>query len=518
MSDRIMDFWKRAPEDQFDLFFNYAPILMHSVNKRMELLKISRFWAGKLGYKPDQMLGRKVTDFAFDDDARRIMEQAFRSLLNGESLYNVEFNFKTADGDEVVAIVSSSSQFDSDGELIESLSVIFDHTEAAIAKRAIEASDAKSRFLAAMSHEIRTPMNAILGFAQLLRRTELNLKQRTQVESIVSSGNNLMRLLSDLLDLSRIEAGKMAITNEPFNLTNMLDDVMNLWLSSAQQKGLRLRNTFDHDIPRRISSDSGRISQVLNNFIGNAIKFTDEGSVTLTVENMKIQGNTALLRFEVADTGCGIDQSEIDELFAPFVQVDASVAKQNGGWGLGLSICTHLAELMGAEIGAHSTPGEGSRFYFDLPVKIVADVHGLAALKDPLPKRIKATNPLSILVAEDNLTNRELITEILHEIGHSPFVVNNGFEALSALQDNRFDLILMDVSMPGLDGIGATEKIRNLAGDQRNIPIVAVTGNLTTGAREQYISMGMNDYVPKPVNIFDLKDAIDRAINVKEIA
>jgi len=513
-----MDFWKRAPEDQFDMFFDYAPILMHSVNRRMELIKISRFWAAKLGYKPEEMIGRKVTDFAYDNDAKRAFNSAFKNLLAGKNLYNVEFSFKTRSGEEVVTLTSSSGQFDADGQLIESLSVIFDNTEAATAKRAVEASDAKSRFLAAMSHEIRTPMNAILGFAQLLRRSKLDKKQRSQVEAIVSSGNNLMRLLGDLLDLSRIEAGKMAINNEPFDLNALISDVMGLWSSSAQQKGLRLRSTLDHDIPTRISSDSGRIKQVLNNFLGNAIKFTDTGSVTLSVENTKNDGNTSWLRFEVTDTGRGIEKAQIEKLFAPFVQIDTSVAKQSGGWGLGLSICAHLAELMNAKIEAHSEPGQGSSFSFELPVKTVADSFEGKKRRSPLPSSLKAVVPLKILVAEDNLTNQELIAEILAEIGHDAVIVENGFEALSALQDQRFDLILMDVSMPALDGIGAAEKIRNLAGDQRNIPIVAVTGITEEGARERFLAMGMNDYVPKPVNIRELSDAISRAARVKVMA
>lgn len=518
MSDRIMDFWKRAPEDQFDMFFNYAPILMHSVNKDMDLIKISRFWAAKLGYKPEEMLGRKVSDFAYDLEAKRAMQHSFKKLLKGESLYNVEFSFKDIAGEEIVVLMSSSGQFDSEGQLITSLSILFDHTEAATAKRAVEANDAKSRFLAAMSHEIRTPMNAILGFAQLLRRSKLDEKQRGQIEAIVSSGNNLMRLLSDLLDLSRIEAGKMAITDEAFDLNSVIDDVMGLWYSSAREKSLRFRSTLDHDLPRRISSDSGRIRQVLNNFVGNAIKFTDKGNVTLSVEHLRTQGNTAWLRFEVTDTGCGIAQDQIDKLFAPFVQVDASVAKEYGGWGLGLSICSHLAELLDAKIGAMSELGHGSAFFFELPVKIVTEVIDLKPAKDVIPDNVKTTSPLSVLVAEDNLTNRELIAEILQEIGHDVVLVKNGFEALSALQDQRFDVILMDVKMPGLDGIGATEKIRSLAGDQRNIPIIAVTGNIAEGARDKYLAMGMNDYVPKPVGIIELGNAINRTVNIRAIA
>ena len=518
MSDRILEYWKRASEDQFDLFYSYAPILMHSVNSRMEVTKISRFWAGKLGYRPNDVIGRKITEFATGDVDRAIIVQAFEGLKEGKSTYNIECGFSCKNGEKIIVVMSSSGQFDSEGNLIESLSIVFDHTETAMAKKAVEANDAKSRFLAAMSHEIRTPMNAILGFAQLLDRSELTVKQRKQVEAIKSSGDNMMRLLSDLLDLSRIEAGKMTIENETFNLTTMVDEVMDLWHSSAQEKGLRLRSIFDRDIPKQVYSDSGRIRQILNNFLGNAIKFTNTGSVTLGIELLKIEGTTAHLRFEVSDTGSGIDSEAIEKLFLPFVQVDEKVAKETGGWGLGLSICSHLAELLNAEIGVKSDPGRGSTFNIDVPLEITPDVHDLMKLKPAQPTPQKPEDSLSILVAEDNSVNQELITEFLAEIGHKVCMVSNGYEAVEAAKKLDFDLVLMDISMPEMDGIEATKFIRALPGARSGVPIIAVTGNTTSRAREQFLEVGMDDYVPKPVNITELGKAIHRTAALRTAA
>lgn len=515
MSDRIMDFWKRAPEDQFDLFYDYAPILMHSINHRMELTNVSRFWAAKLGYKPEEMLGRRLIDFAYGSKASDIIHSSFAALLRGDHLYNVEVSFETLDGEEVVALMSSSGQYDENGLLIEALAVVFDHTEAANAKRAVEASDAKSRFLAAMSHEIRTPMNAILGFAQLLRRSSLDRRQRGQVEAIVSSGNSLIRLLGDLLDISRIEAGKMSINREPFSLSNLVDDLIAPWASSAQQKNLKLTYHVEDQVPDRISTDAVRLRQILDNFLGNAMKFTNVGSVSLDVSVARLENKTAWLRFDVTDTGVGIEKDVVDKLFAPYVQVDGKNSEKYGGWGLGLSICHHLADLMDAEIQVASQPDLGSTFSVVVPVEVLRPA--VSAL-DQKSSKIKATHPLSVLVAEDNPLNQELLRAILTEMGHQVSVVSTGFEALSALHDQSFDVLLMDISMPGLDGIGATEKIRALAGEQRNIPIIAVTSNVTHGARETYLAMGMDDYVPKPIDIHVLNEAINRVSSARAMA
>jgi len=286
---------------------------------------------------------------------------------------------------------------------------------------------------------------------------------------------------------------------------------MELWLSSAEEKNLQLRSTLDRDIPARVLSDSGRIRQVLNNFISNAIKFTDEGKIILSVEHKRTVGNTAHVRFEVTDSGPGIGQSEMEKLFVPFVQADAKVASDHGGWGLGLSICNHLAELLEAKIGVTSKPGQGSTFFIDIPLQIAeAPDISLPPLFDTLPQYLRATTALRILVAEDNLTNQEMLENMITQIGHKASIVKNGYEAVSALKHEKFDLVLMDISMPGLDGVGATEQIRALSGDQRKIPIIAVTGSLSKGALELYKSMGMNDCVAKPIQIAELGEAIKR--------
>lgn len=507
-----MDFWANSPEDPFDAFFLHAPVLMHAIDAKGTLVKVSRFWAETLGYEPEEMVGRKSVEFLTEESREKAVREVLPEFMANGRIRDVSYQFVKKDGSVLDVLLSATAQYDKQGQFERSLAIIFDNSEAASSKSAQAENQAKSRFLAAMSHEIRTPMNAILGFAQLLRRSNLDNKQVAQLDAIISAGNNLMRLLSDLLDLSRLEAGRMQVIKEPFNLHKLIDEVMDLWHSNAFEKGLRLRCTLDRNVPIRVSSDSGRIRQVLNNFLSNAIKFTQEGSVTLTVEEVSRKGTESVIRFEVTDTGQGLDEDALQKLFIPFVQIDTSQNGNTGGWGLGLSICQHIASLLGAKVsGKGLEGGAGSCFTLEIPLVVVPSYvvpeRAAALAGADLPE-----GPgLSVLVAEDNIMNQDVIESMLVELGHNVTVVSNGFEAINKLQDQNFDLILMDISMPGLDGVGATEQIRAFSGDRRDVPIIAVTGNITSGARELYKSMGMNDYIPKPVSLDDLGRAIYRA-------
>jgi len=242
--------------------------------------------------------------------------------------------------------------------------------------RAAEASRAKSRFLAAMSHEIRTPMNAILGFAQLLKLSNLDDKREGHVDAIISAGGTLMNLLTDLLDLSKVEAGRMPVERRAFCLQEMIDQVVDWWRSSAIEKGLSLNLDLGNGLPAQIVSDPIRLQQVLNNFLSNALKYTNTGRVVLSVEELGRNANTSRLRFSVKDTGIGMTKAQIEGLFIPFLQIESNFGKERGGWGLGLSICKDIANLMGAKIGVESAPGEGTTFYFELDVEITDEDAG----------------------------------------------------------------------------------------------------------------------------------------------
>ena len=511
MARDILDFWAGSPDDPFDAFFKLAPVMMHCVDAQFELTNVSVFWAETLGYKPDEMIGKKVTDFLTKESREYALTVVLPETFSEGRIHNVSYNFVKKDGTILPVLLSATAQYDPSGNFMRLLAVIFDNSEAVHSAKAVEENKAKSRFLAAMSHEIRTPMNAILGFAQLLRRSNLDNKQSAQLDAIIAAGNNLMRLLSDLLDLSRLEAGKMQVVKDPFNLHKMIDEVMDLWHSNAFEKGIRLRCTLDRDVPVRVNNDVGRIRQVLNNFLSNAIKFTDEGLVSLVVEEISRNELESVVRFSVIDSGPGIEKEAMDRLFVPFVQMDAGLKTEQEGWGLGLSICQHIATILSAKVYcAPRTDSHGMVFSFEVPFTTIPVVTDERALQGS--DSLKASGPgVKILVAEDNIMNQDVIESMLVELGHNVTVVSNGFEAINKLQDHEFDLILMDVSMPGLDGVSATEQIRSFAGPRSNVPIIAVTGNITQGARELYRSMGMNDYIPKPVSLEDLGRAIYRA-------
>ncbi len=513
MTNDLMEFWAQPPEDPFDAFFLHAPVFMHSIDADSRIIKISESWAGVLGYKPKDMVGRPLTDFMTEASRERAETVNLPTFMETGKLAATPYDFVKRDGSPFPITLSSIAQFDETGSFVRSLAVIYENSETALSARAIEENRAKSRFLAAMSHEIRTPMNAILGFAQLLRRSDLDKKQIAQLDAIISAGNNLMRLLSDLLDLSRLESGRMRVTKEPFNLHKMVDEIMDLWHSNAFEKGIRLRCTFDRNVPVRISSDANRIRQVLNNFLSNAIKFTQDGIVTLTVEEIERDENDRVLRFQVIDAGPGISDDQMEQLFVPFVQGQDGLRTDQDGWGLGLSICQHIASILEAKVYCERrTDAGGMIFSLDLPVEAIPSVVDETGRNHPKPQIIHTDGPgLRVLVAEDNIMNQDVVESMLVELGHTVTVVSNGFEAINQLQDQEFDLVLMDVSMPGLDGVGATEQIRNFAGERRNVPIIAVTGNITARARKMYRSMGMNDYIPKPVSLEDLGRAIYRA-------
>ena len=498
--------------DTLDDLFEAGPVMMHSINAAGELVRISRHFARRLGYRRAEMIGRRLTDFMTSDSQALAANEYVPEFFSSGCIQNAEYDFVHRNGDRVPVLLSAGTYYDANGRFLNSIAVLFDNTEAQAARASQESVKAKARFLAAMSHEIRTPMNAILGYAQLLRRTDLDDSQVPQLDAIVSSGNNLVRLLSDLLDLSRLEAGTIGISPQPFDTRKLIHQTAELWQSAAQEKGLKLRTTIDRHLPPRIYADAGRIQQVLNNLLSNAIKFSDKGTVTLKALDRSSDTGTRL-RFEVSDTGPGIEPEFERKLFSPYVQFDSNTARNHGGWGLGLSICQFIATLLHAKIGVITKPGEGSTFHLELPVEPLRASSDTArernqdAFEIETPGRV-----LRILTAEDNDLNQDVIKSMVNALGHETIIVPNGFEAVNALQEQDFDLVLMDISMPGLDGVGATKQIRSLPGRNSRIPIVALTGDSTHGARDTYLSSGMNDYLSKPISLGDLQATIRRLV------
>ncbi len=380
-----------------------------------------------------------------------------------------------------------------------------------VAKEVAErASATKNEFLANMSHEIRTPMSGAIGMVELLRMSDLAPRYREWVEVLRSSANGLLRIIDDVLDFSKIEAGRISLQAVDFSLRETVDRLMELQAEGVAEKDVELRWTVAAEVLDGLRGDPGRLRQVLLNLVSNAVKFTAEGEVALDADLESLDSDTAWVRFTVRDTGIGIAAEDRAKLFLPFSQVDSTSTRKYGGTGLGLAISKRIVEEMGGQIGLESRPGEGSTFHFLLPFERPAA--GPSAQEassreaEPRPGRRRHR----ILVAEDNAINQLIAMKYLKSLGYRADAVNNGFEALEALERRRYDLVLMDCQMPELDGYEATQRIREGETRADPLPVIAVTAHAMRGDREKCLAAGMNDFISKPYVREQLSETLNR--------
>jgi len=520
----------KASEAVLQKFFDLTLDFMCIANVQGYFLKISSTFTTVLGYSENELLGRPFVDFIHPDDVEATLAET-RKLSEGHITVSFENRYRKADGtyiwlnwnshpDPATGMLYAAARDITQRKLSEELfrKNLILQKERDVAE---QSSRMKEEFLAHMSHEIRTPLNSIIGLSNLLIKKEGNhAKEMDYLRSIQLNSKNLFELVNNILDFSKIESGSYELDKKEFSLSQVTLDAVESMQVAAMEKGLILNTQFEGDIPPWVKGDPLRLSQVLINLLSNGIKFTKIGEVSLKLEVITSETHMAIVKFTVADTGPGIPESKLEEIFHPFKQGSSFLTRETGGTGLGLAISRKLVEMQGGELKVISREGFGSKFYFTLPISIPDQTTGSAGKKDS-KSDLTAPEELKVLLVEDNAFNQMVAVDTLKD--WSPQidvdVAENGVLALEKLKQNVYDIVLMDIQMPEMDGHTAAKKIRNeMPLPINKIPIIAMTAHASVNEIENCFQEGMNEYISKPFDPSDLYCKIKKSIRAAKVA
>ena len=544
----------KLSERKFHSIFENSAEGMFQSSLEGKFLTVNPALVQMLGYADEhELLKIDINNdlYKYPDERMHLLEE----LKKTGSVFNYKLELKKKDSGSVIVRLNdhlvtneSSNQFYFEGNMQDITQQIIEEEKRKkieedlkleklksdqLAREATQSTMIKSQFLANMSHEIRTPMNGILGFLNLIEKGSYKDKDELKQFAMNArqSAELLLEIINDILDLSKIESGKMTLENTDFNLADIIDESISLLSTKIDEKGLLIKNNIADGSILLLNGDPTRLRQIFLNLLSNAIKFTDKGTIKISLST-KLNGDDVILNASVEDEGIGIAKNKIGNLFQPFTQADGSHTRKYGGTGLGLVICKQFVNMMGGDISVDSIEGKGSKFYFNVKLKKQL-YEGYTAAPSvsnyKLEKAKKGTvmgnkqtdafkkerNKFKILLAEDNLINQKVAMRIISEFGFSIQSANNGIEAINKLKEDHFDLILMDVQMPEMDGFTATKEIRKLNSSAANIPIIAITAHALIGDREKCIEVGMNDYISKPIEPDQLIKLLDKWLDVE---
>jgi PAS domain S-box-containing protein len=510
--------------------YNNAPCGYHSIDEEARIIAINDTELNWLGYTRDEVVGKLYIYDILDEETAKSVRENFPTYKKRGAVRERRLTMRTKSGKTFPVVLNSIAVYDAAGNYVSSRSTIFDITQQQKAEtalkearqQAIESANVKEQFLANMSHEIRTPINSVIGFTNLLQKTSMTEEQQQFVTLIQSASENLLAIINDILDISKIEAGMLRIEKNPFSLRGLCSSIETMFYHKAREKNLSFSLHIQDNIPDTLTGDAVRLTQILVNLISNAIKFTQKGGISINITTLTQNNDQVRLRFSVKDSGIGIPADKLETVFERFQQGETDTTRKYGGTGLGLSIVKNLVQLQGGNITVESDPGKGTEFIFEIGYSLVHVGETLpASVSDNTTITAGAFPDARILVAEDNSMNQLLIKFTFQGWNMNYELADNGAKAIEWLQSSRFDLVLLDIQMPLMDGYATAQAIRKQL--KSDIPIIAMTAHALAGEREKCLSYGMNDYISKPIHEKELFSLLkkylghDRASNIESL-